>query len=113
VKLQLGTISDAGILNALVPAISKGCLILEFTVTAHSDIATAKGASSGWEQKGKFCGETGGRDEISALAGFDTSSSDGVVAAWMRVRAVPDAMSLAAPTFAEVGEVALYKKKAL
>jgi hypothetical protein len=112
-KLQPGTISDAGLLNALVPGISKGCLVLEFTVTAHSDLAAAKGASMGWEKKGKFCGETGGRDEISALAGFDTTSSDGVVAAWMRLRAEPDGMVLSTPTFAEVGEVALYKKKAL
>jgi hypothetical protein len=113
VKLAPGTVSDAGILNSVVTDAAKGCLVLEFTVTAHSDLAAAKASTMGWEQKGKFCGENGARDEVSAIAGFDTRSTDGVVAAWMRLRAVPDASSLGAmPTFAAVGEVALYKKRA-
>lgn len=111
-KLSLGLITDAGLLNSLVKEANKGCLVLEFSVSAFSSIGDAKGSRADqWETKGRFCGENGGRDEMSALASFDTTSSDGVVAAWMRIRAVPDGMA-AGMQFESVGEVAVFRKKA-
>lgn len=103
-------LTDAGILNTLVSDAAESCVILEFSVNAYSTVGDAKGSSSSdWTRKGKFCGENGARNEIGAIASFDTTSSDGVVAAWMRLRAEPDGGS-ATPKYLAVGEVAAYRK---
>jgi hypothetical protein len=96
-------VSDAGILNSLVKNAADGCLTLEFTVSAANDLDAALEVSM-WERKGKFCGENGARDEISALAVLDTSAQAGVTAAWMRVTADANL------TFEEVGEIAVFRK---
>lgn len=112
VKLTLASVSDAGLLNTLVKDAANGCVILEFSVNDYASIETAKAASAAdWTKKGKFCGENGGRGEVSALAGFDTSSQTGVTAAWMRLRTEADGAG--SPEFQAVGEVAVYKKKAM
>lgn len=110
-KLRPADITDAGLLNALVTNAANACLILEFSVTNFSDLAAAKDAGGAmWVQKGKACGENGARNEMSSLVSFDTTGSDSVVAAWMRIRAVADG-GVAAPTIAEVGEVAVFTPK--
>lgn len=110
-KLTPALVSDAGVLNTVLRNANNGCVILEFSVTAFPDLAGAKGSSDAmWVRKGKFCGENGAKDEISALAGFDTTGSDGVVAAWMRVRAEADGAG-ANPYFQAIGEVAVLKKR--
>jgi hypothetical protein len=96
-------VSDAGILNSLVKNAADGCLTLEFTVSAANDLNAALDVTM-WEQKGKFCGENGARDEMSALAVLDTSAQAGVTAAWMRVTADANL------TFEEVGEIAVFRK---
>lgn len=97
-------VSDAGILNSLVRNARDGCLTLEFSVNA---VDTVDGALdiTGWEQKGKFCGENGSANEVSALASFDTTSQAGVSGAWMRVTADSGL------AFDEIGEVAVFQKK--
>lgn len=111
VKLPLSVVTDAGVLNALVSDAAEGCLVLEFSDTVFSDIDAAKASSDGaWTAAGKFCGETGGPDEVSALAGFDTTASEGKAAGWMRVRAEADGMG-AQPRFQAVGEVALFQAR--
>jgi hypothetical protein len=96
-------ISDAGILNSLIKNAAEGCLVLEFTVNVASDVNAALDVTQ-WERKGKFCGENGARDEMSALASLDTSAQDGVAAAWMR-------LTVEGPlTYEEVGEVAVFQK---
>lgn len=104
-------VTDGGILNTLLQDAAKSCVIVEFTVDSYTDIAAAKqnADSSSWTRKGKFCGENGARNEISALASFDTTASDGVTAAWMRLKAEPDG-SGANPAFRAVGEVGVYRK---
>lgn len=110
-KLTPALVSDAGVLNTVLRNAENGCVILEFSVTAFPDLAGAKGSSAAmWVKKGKFCGENGAKDEISALAGFDTTGSDGVVAAWMRVRAEADGAG-SNPYFQAIGEVAVLKKR--
>lgn len=111
VQLPAGTlVTDAGILNSLVDNAFSACVVLEFSGTAYNDVDGAKGAgSSDWVQKGRFCGGSGGNNEISALVSFDTSSSMGQSAAWMRFRIESDGMTDS--TFTEIGEVAVYKKK--
>lgn len=110
VQLALGSITDAGLLNTLVKDASKGCVVLEFTVNDYASIEAAKGSTSGWEQKGKFCGENGGKGEVSAIAAFESNAQvNGVTAAWMRLRAVGDTAA-SNPQFQSVGEVAVYKK---
>ena len=52
----------------------------------------------------------GGRDEVSALAGFDTAASQGKTAGWMRLTAVADGAG-AGLEFQAVGEVAIYKAR--
>lgn len=107
-KLPLSVVTDAGVLNTLVKDAAKACLILEFSPTVYGDLAAAK-AGTDWVKAGKFCGETGGTNEVSALAGFDTTSSDGKTAGWMRLRAVADG-AIGSPEFEAVGEIAIYKK---
>lgn len=108
-KLPLSVVTDAGVLNTLVQDAANACLVLEFSATVHNDIAAAKASSNAdWAQAGKFCGETGGANEVSALAGFDTTASQGKTAGWMRLRAVPDG-GMGTPRFEAVGEVAIYK----
>lgn len=110
-KLPLSVVTDAGVLNTLVKDAAKSCLILEFSATVYSDLDAAKASSSvDWAQAGKFCGENGGANEVSALAGFDTTASEGKTAGWMRLRAVADGL-MGAPEFEAVGEVAIFKTK--
>ncbi|MCA9554432.1 MAG: hypothetical protein KC933_30640 [Myxococcales bacterium] len=110
-KLPLSVVTDAGVLNTLVKNAASGCLVLEFSATVFNDLAAAKNSSAGdWSKAGKFCGETGGRDEVSALAGFDTAASQGKTAGWMRLVAVPDSAG-AVVEFQAVGEVAIYKAR--
>ncbi len=112
-KLGGVLVTDAGLLNTVAKGARDGCLILEFSVNAYTDLAGATGApAADWEQKGKFCGENGGADEVSALASFDTTSLDGVQAAWMRVRTEPDG-GVTAPTITAVGEVAVFQKSSM
>ncbi len=97
-------ISDAGILNSLVRNARNGCITLEFTVRFPTDLDGAVAvAPADWTQKGKFCGENGAADEMSAIASFDTTSESGVAAGWMRVTADTGL------TFDAVGEVAIYQ----
>ena len=106
-KLVPARVTDAGLLNSLVANASDACLVLEFSVTDYTTLADAKAsASANWEAKGKFCGENGARNEMSALVSFDTTGSDAVVAAWMRLRAVKDGVGT--PAIDAVGEVAVY-----
>lgn len=110
-KLPLSVVTDAGVLNTLVKDAANACLILEFSATVFTDLAAAKASSaSDWAQAGKFCGENGGVNEVSALAGFDTTASEGKTAGWMRLRAVADSV-MGSPEFEAVGEVAIYKSK--
>ncbi len=110
-KLPLSVVTDAGVLNTLVKDAANSCLILEFSATVYSDLDAAKASSSvDWAQAGKFCGENGGANEVSALAGFDTTASEGKTAGWMRLRAVADGL-MGAPEFEAVGEVAIFKTK--
>jgi hypothetical protein len=97
-------VSDAGILNSLVREAAEGCLTLEFTTFIATDVNGALDHTE-WEPRGKFCGENGARDEMSALAALDTTGSDGVAAGWMRLTADSPL------TFEEVGEVAVFRKR--
>lgn len=114
-KLDPARITDAGLLNALVRDAAKGCVVLEFSVSDFPGIAEAKRSdASAWTRKGKFCGENGGRGEVSALAAFETDSQDAIIAGWMRLRAEADAGATGAfVEFLSVGEVAVYKKKGM
>jgi hypothetical protein len=110
-KLPLSVVTDAGVLNTVVKNAASGCLVLEFSATVYNDLAAAKASSAGdWAKAGKFCGETGGRDEVSALAGFDTAASQGKTAGWMRLTAVSDTVGTTLE-FEAVGEVAIYKAR--
>ncbi len=114
VKLPLTVVTDAGVLGGILDNASEGCLVLEFNSTAFADLAAAKGSdASTWEARGRFCGQTSGNGEVSALSSFDTSSSvKGVTAAWMRLRAESLSGSMGTvPSFTELGEVAVYKAK--
>ncbi|MCK6548073.1 hypothetical protein L6R52_19635 [Myxococcota bacterium] len=115
VKLPMSVITDAGILNTLIRNAAQGCVILEFSVNVFSDLDAAKRAESlAWTRHGKFCGETGGKGEVSAIVGFSTTDQDGVSAAWMRLRAEADAGSGAALVqFQQVGEIAVYEKSGM
>lgn len=112
VKLPLSEITDAGLLNALIDDAAEGCVVLELSVDVFSDIASAKASrADAWRSKGKFCGETGAKGEVSALAGFSTSSQEAVSAAWMRLRLEPDGGMGSGLAFRAIGEVAVYKRK--
>lgn len=109
VKLTPDYIDDAGLLNSLLSNAENGCVILEFA-SSNFDIASAKTSSSmDWTPEGKFCGENGAKGEVSALASFDTTGQNGILAAWLRLRAVPDGAG-AAPVFQAVGEIGVYKR---
>ncbi len=111
-KLPLASvITDAGVLNTLVRDAAKACLVLEFSPTVYTDVGGAK-AGGDWVQAGKFCGENGAANEVSALAGFDTSNSEGKQAGWMRLRAELVEGAIGSPEFEAVGEIAIYKKQA-
>lgn len=107
-KLVPARVTDAGLLNSLVANASDACLVLEFSVTDYVGLAEAQASpAANWQTKGKFCGENGARNEMSALVSFDTTGADAVVAAWMRLRAVQDG-GVASPSIDAVGEVAVY-----
>jgi hypothetical protein len=95
-------LSDAGILNSLVNNAADGCVTLEFTEDVSNDLDGAL-AETMWDQKGKFCGENGARDEISALVVLTTTGQAGVAAGWMRLTVDPML------SFDEVGEVAVFR----
>jgi hypothetical protein len=95
-------LSDAGILNSLVRNAADGCVTLEFTEDVSNDLAGAL-VETAWDQKGKFCGENGARDEISALVVLTTSGQAGVAAGWMRLTVDANL------SFQEVGEVAVFR----
>jgi len=108
-KFALGTVvTDAGILNSVVDNAYAACVVVEYTGELADDLAKAQGlAADKWTQKGRFCGVSGGNNEISALVNFSGSSSSGVQATWLRFRI--ESTGMAAATFTEVGEVAVYK----
>jgi hypothetical protein len=75
---------EAGVLNALVDMIDVGCLVVQTTTSVYRELESAIAARD-WTGNGRFCGSTGGRDEVSAVQRFDTTQVDGKRAGWLRI----------------------------
>ncbi|MBI2372573.1 MAG: hypothetical protein HYV07_01110 [Deltaproteobacteria bacterium] len=100
------SVTDAGLLGSLVRNASSGCVLIEFNTSEFPDVDTAKTQATGWTRKGKFCGGNGSDQYVHAMVGFEF----GQTAAWMRYQLVVD-LTGSAPTYLEVGEVAVYKAR--
>jgi hypothetical protein len=87
VYVQLGDVRllEAGLLNGLIDGIEEGCLVVETTPSVFRSLDGALAAGD-WTGNGRFCGQTGGRGELSAVQRFDTTDVDGRRAGWMRIR---------------------------